>query len=554
MALVGLVVFLVSWIATAQAAAQEQPRFVAQAETVLVSFEVVVEGPDGPIPGLSRDDFEVLHDGRRVDLTHFAAFTGAPPATVPAGSPPAPEAAPPAVPEPREGVLVCYYVDNENLTPLNRTKVLNYVERHVRYTLRAPDRAMLVAFERRPRVVTPFTWNPDRIVAGLGSIGGYVGRRVADNAERSELQGLYHQLRRQARGQSSVAELAIMRTRNFATEQRSQLQLAMRGLRAVVTMLGPVPGRKRVVYVSDGLPSSPGEDLFSDISRRTEDPAVEAAALEFTSWSLFDEVARAAAAAGVAIDTIDARGLMAPGGDAANRTDSNQDWEWHHRAGTQETLQYLAEQTGGIAAVDSNDFAGALSLIARVSSTYYSLGYPLPSGEKKQHEVKVTLRGDTGATLRYRRRFVERSLPELVADRVLTGLAFDLPDNALGISAATGVARPAAKGRWEVPLKVSVPIDRLLLSPAGGRLAGQVTLYVATREEEKGEESPLVQQLHPILIPDAELAAARGGTWPIDAVLAFKPGRYRISVGVRDEASGLAGFAVAHATAGPPRE
>ena len=78
MALVGLVVLLVSWIGTAQAAAQEQPRFVAQAETVLVSFEVVAEGPDGPILGLTRDDFEVLHDGRRVDLTHFAAFTGAP--------------------------------------------------------------------------------------------------------------------------------------------------------------------------------------------------------------------------------------------------------------------------------------------------------------------------------------------------------------------------------------------------------------------------------------------------------------------------------------------
>lgn len=72
-------------IGTAQAAAQEQPRFVAQAETVLVSFEVVVEGPDGPIPGLTRDDFEVLHDGRRVDLTHFTAFAGAPAATVPAG-------------------------------------------------------------------------------------------------------------------------------------------------------------------------------------------------------------------------------------------------------------------------------------------------------------------------------------------------------------------------------------------------------------------------------------------------------------------------------------
>jgi VWFA-related protein len=552
MAFVGLVVFLVSLIGTAQAAAQEQPQFVAQAESVLVSFEVVVEGPDGPILGLVRDDFEILHDGRRVELTHFASFA-APPSSTPSEPPAVAGGVPPTpLPEAREGVLVCYYVDNENLTPLNRTKVLNYVERHVRDTLRAPDRAMVVSFERRPRVVTPFTWSPDRIAASLGTLGSYVGRRVADNAERADLQGLINQSRPGGRGRSNLGEMAMMRTRTFAIEQRSQLMVALRGLRGVLTMLGALPGRKRVVYVSDGLASTPGEDLFLDLARQIEDPTVASAAYEFQSWSLYDEAARAAAAAGVAIDAIDARGLMAPGGDAARRTDSNRDWEWHRRAGTQETLQYLADQTGGVAVVDSNDFGGGLKRISRAQSTYYSLGYPLPLGEKRQHEVKVILRGHADVTLRYRRRFVERSAPELTADRVLAGLAFDLADNALGVAAAVGATRPVAKGRWEIPLKVSVPLERLLLAPSGGQHAGQVTLYVATREEEKGEESPLIQQLHPILIAEAEFAAARGGAWPIHAVLAVKPGRYRISVGVRDESSGLAGFALAHATAGSP--
>jgi hypothetical protein len=74
-------------------------------------------------------------------------------------------------------VLVCYYIDNDNLTPLNRGKVLGYVRQHVRDTLRAPERAMVVSYERRPRVVTPFTWNSDRIVAGLDSLATHVGRR-----------------------------------------------------------------------------------------------------------------------------------------------------------------------------------------------------------------------------------------------------------------------------------------------------------------------------------------------------------------------------------------
>jgi VWFA-related protein len=410
---------------------------------------------------------------------------------------------------------------------------------------------MVASFERRPRVVTPFTWNPDRIVAGLESAGGYVGRRMADNAERAEIQALVDKATPAGRGGSNVGELAFLRTRSFALEQRAQLSLALRGLTSVVTMLGGVPGRREVIYLSEGLASAPGEDLFADLAERMADSTLAASAVELSLWPVFQDVARAAAAQRVAIHAIDARGLMAPGGDASSRG-TGRDWEWHRRSGTQETLQFLADETGGIAVVDSNDFAGALQRIERATSVYYLLGYPLPPGGKPEHEVKVTLKRGGPAVLHYRRRFVERSSRDLVTDQVAAGLVLDLSVNELGLTASTGPARRAAKGRWDVPLKVNVPIRTLLLASRDDSLTAHLELLVATREEDREEESPLVSQRHTVAIPRDKVNEARDGVWPIDAVLAMKPGRYRISVGVRDEGSGLAGYALVRATVGEP--
>jgi hypothetical protein len=87
-------------------AVQDRPRFADRSETVLVSFEVVVSGPDGPVSGLARDEFEVTHDGRRVELTHFAqmlletAPTPTPAGDAVAGADGAAAVAPPDQPEP----------------------------------------------------------------------------------------------------------------------------------------------------------------------------------------------------------------------------------------------------------------------------------------------------------------------------------------------------------------------------------------------------------------------------------------------------------------------
>ena len=57
------------------------------------------------------------------------------------------------------------------------------------------------------------------------------------------------------------------------------------------------------------------------------------------------------------------------------------------------TLKYLAEETGGFAIVDTNDFAGALKRVDAETSDYYVLGFystnPDPNKRTRILEVKV---------------------------------------------------------------------------------------------------------------------------------------------------------------------
>ena len=64
---------------------------------------------------------------------------------------------------------------------------------------------------------------------------------------------------------------------------------------------------------------------------------------------------------------------------------------------TQDSLRVLAEQTGGIAVVNQNDFDKALKRIDNETSDYYVLGYyssnPDPLRRTRKIEVRTTRPG-----------------------------------------------------------------------------------------------------------------------------------------------------------------
>jgi VWFA-related protein len=131
--------------------------------------------------------------------------------------------------------------------------------------------------------------------------------------------------------------------------------------------------------------------------------------------SELSELTRAANRANASIYTIDPRGLVGMP-DLDEKIDMVE-WQDYIRT-SQDSLRVLAEQTGGIAVVNQNDFDKALKRIDNETSDYYVVGYyssnPDPTKRRRRIEIKLK-RPDTN--LRYRTEFVLKPPPRRDKDK-----------------------------------------------------------------------------------------------------------------------------------------
>jgi VWFA-related protein len=163
--------------------------------------------------------------------------------------------------------------------------------------------------------------------------------------------------------------------------------------------------RKAVVWVSNGFDFDPfaesrlGEDpVFGGRFGQTREEGREERDRFNRGQTFADadlarelgELTRTANRANATIYTIDPRGLVA-GSDLDEQLDPVEYGE--HVRKTQDSLRVLADETGGIAVVNQNDFDKALKRIDNETSDYYVLGYsstnPDPLRRTRKIEVKV---------------------------------------------------------------------------------------------------------------------------------------------------------------------
>jgi VWFA-related protein len=167
--------------------------------------------------------------------------------------------------------------------------------------------------------------------------------------------------------------------------------------------------RKAVVWVSNGYDFDPfaqsrlGEDpVFGGRFGQTREEGQQQRD-QFNKSQVFadadlarelGEVTRTANRANATIYTIDPRGLVA-GADLDEQLDPVEFGE--HVRKTQDSLRVLADETGGVAVVNQNDFDKGLKRIDAETSDYYMLGYtssnPDPTRRNRKIEVKVARPG-----------------------------------------------------------------------------------------------------------------------------------------------------------------
>ena len=153
-----------------------------------------------------------------------------------------------------------------------------------------------------------------------------------------------------------ISDGAITDNDDAAVEALERARITLRTLRTVADGLGGIPGRRKaILYFSEGLP----------VTARAADPVAE-----------LSRVTAAAARANVTIYTFDPRGLDLHMGAELLATGVSPSTQLQQkRRLSAEMLRSLAAETGGAAAIETNDLGPALERVASESSHYYLIGY-----------------------------------------------------------------------------------------------------------------------------------------------------------------------------------
>src|SRR5439155_1982411 len=366
--------------APATPAQTTQPNPTFRVRVDLVTNDIVVRDEKGNfVPDLRPEDIEVYEDGTKQEISSMTVVTGgrvynpmsAPVAAAPEGI---------ILPQKRtvndvSGRIFLFFVDDQHLQFGNTSRVRELFKKISKDLVHEGDMFGIVS-SGPSSIAIDMTYDKGRLEEATKKIAG-------NELKPSEI----------IQGPSGAEGPAEVRYR--AHVAFSTMNDALKNLETVHNR------RKALVWVSDGYdfnpfqdarlgtmdPNSPfaqneqartqnamrqdsgngssvGPDPFTQQQKQSEEFADADLARELA------EITRAANRANTTIYTVDPRGLVG-GSDIDEQVDPQQ-WSEYIRK-SQDSLRVLAEETGGLAVVNQNDFSKAVKRIDAETSDYYVL-------------------------------------------------------------------------------------------------------------------------------------------------------------------------------------
>ncbi|MGE0702851.1 MAG: VWA domain-containing protein [Vicinamibacterales bacterium] len=399
--------FVATWLATVAALSAQvpapqiaepqqaaPPTFRVQVD--VVTMDVIVRDSEGRfVPDLTKEEFEVYEDGVRQEIASMTMSHGGRVTNILTAAPPAaPEGVilpPRRVSNDTSGRIFLFFVDDLHLQFGSSGRVREIFKRISRELVHEGDMFGIVS-SGPSSIAVDMTYDKKRLEEAIEKIHG-------DSPTPTELI------------QTSTGTEGL-------TELRHRAHVSFATMHAALENLARVQNRRKaLVWVTEGYDFNPFQEarlaLFNPnapfspflqnqvndrlnsqgTNGRALDPTVQYA-LQRETFSDADlafqlgEVTRAANRANTTIYTIDPRGLVA--GTDLDQPVNPQEWDAYVRK-SQDTMRVLAEDTGGIAIVNSNDIDRGLERIDAEVSDYYVLGYysSNPDVTKRRRRIEV---------------------------------------------------------------------------------------------------------------------------------------------------------------------
>ncbi len=519
--------------------------FGGSVDVNVVNVDVFVRDHKGnPVTGLKAEDFLLSRDGIRQEISNFAVVTEdlietrlqARAAAVPthvAESKAAQEVE-------LRPIWVVIYIDNENLDPIDRTRVLRRVREFVTESLHEPMQMMVVTNQAGLKVIQDFTSDARQVNAALRSIGTYSGGWQERRRTRLEIIQDMRDSKNQGYGRENDRDTAGGRKQGVyqrilaaAREEANDLDFSLMALRQIVDTLAGLDGRKSILYVSNGLPMTPGLGLMHEYATLYHDNTILSSRARFDRQAQFQALTSRATSQEINFYTVDAEGLNVNlGGGAESSYAGDPTASRVGESNFQGPMRYMAERTGGIAVINANDVSKGLSRIRDDFYAYYSLGFEARLEAKDSvHRIDVSIPGRKDLDIRYRRRFVARSLESKIQDRVSAALLLDIDDNPMRLALAHGEAAPSAGKHWTVPIELELPLEQITMIQTGEDMIGRVEIFIGARDLD-GRQSDLQRQHHEIRLKAGQNMP---GVWKYGASLLMNKGSQRVVIALMDE-------------------
>jgi VWFA-related protein len=378
---------------------------VVKISTNLIQIDVTVTDKKGkPVTDLKEDEVAIYENGVRQSVTNFSFVSAAPrPEAIPRPSPDA--AAPPtAVSTLRPEQIrrtIALVVDDLSLSFNSAYQTRRALKKFVDEQMHEGDLVAILRTGAGVGALQQFTSDKRILYAaiervkwnalGSGGVGvfapiGSSAGRDPDDTDNGSGERAATDIER---------DVNDFRTTTFATGTLGALAYIIRGM-------SQLPGRKSVMLFSDGFRLSnidaEGFETASDVLNSIR------------------RLAEAANRASVVLYTLDPRGLVVTGMTAADNTSGlsmeEVQSELSSRASTlrdtQDSLRFIAEQTGGIAFINNNDLVGGVRRVLDDQS-YYLVGYDPGEGtfdaaKRKFNKLEVRV-NRPGVIVRYRSGF-----------------------------------------------------------------------------------------------------------------------------------------------------
>jgi VWFA-related protein len=387
--------------------APAQPTF--KSATSLVEVDIIARDKDGHfVSGLTADDFEVLEEGKPQTIAHFYLVTETPTTS----AEPRNDLVLPRSPDRTDRRIFVFFFDSQHLSSGRLIKLkqtaIDFINNSVRpsdlagvfengrliHNHLTTDRQELLdaiqavepAFETtdtRARVLLEFPRidsifdaarmeNDDKTF-----IADAATRICGDDPRQCALEG----------GREYVEDALQRKARRFIDDSRRAANATVQSLGYVTKNLSRLEGRKTLIFLSEGF-------YVEDVR------------------SALPILAGQASRAGVTIYGVDVRGTNAASGVSAGEASLHSSALSGFGDTSDEGLDILAVETGGLTIRHTDDFSRALSQVASDTSTYYVLAYSpentVLDGKFRRISLKVKWEG---LTVRARRGYVASPLP-----------------------------------------------------------------------------------------------------------------------------------------------